>query len=189
MLRTVRLYGALAKKFGREFKYDVNSPREAVAALKATVPGFEAHMIEHSAPGYHVFTGKKNIGVNELTHPTNQVIRIVPAIVGSKKSGVLQTILGIVLVVVGVFTTIFGDYSGSVIQLGVSLIIGGVAQMLFAPPKPKNAGEREDPNNRPSYSFDGPVNTAQQGNCVPVGYGRLIVGSQVISAGMYVESL
>jgi predicted phage tail protein len=189
MLRTVRLYGALAKKFGREFKYDVNSPQEAVAALKATVPGFEAHLIEHSEPGYHVFTGKENIGVDQLAHPTNQVIRIVPAIVGAKKSGTLQTILGIVLVVVGVFTTIFGDYSGSVIQLGVSLIIGGVAQMLFAPPKPKTAGEREAPNNRPSYSFGGPVNTAQQGNCVPVGYGRLIVGSQVISAGMYVESL
>jgi predicted phage tail protein len=187
MLRTVRLYGALAKKFGREFKYDVNSPLEAVAALKATVPGFEAHMIEHSAPGYHVFTGKENIGVDQLAHPTNQVIRIVPAIVGSKRSGTLQTILGIVLVVVGVLGSEFG--LGFLVQPGIAMIIGGVAQMLFAPPKPKTAGEREDPNNRPSYSFDGPVNTAQQGNCVPVGYGRLIVGSQVISAGMYVESL
>lgn len=186
-LRTVRLYGALAKKFGREFKYDVNSPMEAVAALKATVPGFEAHLIEHSAPGYHVFTGRENIGVDQLSHPTNQVIRIVPAIVGAKKEGVLQTILGIVLVVVGLFTW---WYDGTaIIQLGAALIIGGVSQMLFAPPKPKNAGERENPNNRPSYSFDGPVNTAQQGNAVPVGYGRLIVGSQVISAGMYVSSL
>lgn len=189
MLRTVRLYGVLAKKFGRKFQFDVNSPKEAVAALRATVPGFEAHLLEHSEPGYHVFTGKENIGVNQLEHPTNQDIRIVPAITGAKKGGVLQTILGVVLVVVGVFTTIFGDYSGSVIQLGVSLIIGGVAQMLFAPPKPKSAADRESPNNRPSYSFDGAVNTSQQGNPVPVGYGRLIVGSQVISAGMYVSSL
>lgn len=187
MLRRVRLYGALAKKFGREFHYDVNSPMEAVAALKATVPGFEAHMIEHSEPGYHVFTGRENIGVDQLEHPTNQVIRIVPAIVGAKKAGVLQVILGIVLVVVGLFTW-WGDGTAT-IQLGVSLILSGVAQMLFAPPKPKQAAEREDPSNRPSYSFDGPVNTAQQGNAVQVGYGRLIVGSQVISAGLYVSSI
>jgi predicted phage tail protein len=54
MLKTVRLYGHLARKFGREFKFHVTSPSEAVAALKATVPGFEAYMISHSAPGYHV---------------------------------------------------------------------------------------------------------------------------------------
>ena len=187
MLRTVRLYGVLAKKFGRQFKFDVNSPKEAVAALRATVPGFEAHLLEHSEPGYHVFTGKENIGIDQLDHPTNQDIRIVPAITGAKKGGVLQTILGVILVVVGVFTSWGGGLG--LTQLGVSLIVGGVAQMLFAPPKPKQAAERENPNNRPSYSFDGAVNTSQQGNPVPVGYGRLIVGSQVISAGMYVSSL
>ena len=184
MLRTVRLYGVLAKKFGRQFKFDVNSPKEAVAALRATVPGFEAHLLEHSEPGYHVFTGKENIGVDQLHHPTNQDIRIVPAITGAKEGGVLQTILGIVLVVVGVWFM-----QPNITALGVSLIVGGVAQMLFAPPKPKQASERENPNNRPSYSFDGAVNTSQQGNPVPVGYGRLIVGSQVISAGMYVSSI
>lgn len=177
----------LAKKFGRKFTFDVNSPKEAVAALRATVPGFESHLLEHSEPGYHIFTGKENIGVDQLNHPTNQDIRIVPAITGAKKGGALQVILGIVLVVVGLFTW-WGDGTAT-IQLGAALILGGVSQMLFAPPKPKNAAERENPNNRPSYSFDGAVNTAQQGNAVPVGYGRLIVGSQVISAGMYVSSL
>ena len=54
-------------------------------------------------------------------------------------------------------------------------------------PQPKTPGAPERPENRPSYAFDGPVNTAAQGNPVPVCYGRLIVGSQVVSAGMMAE--
>ncbi|MEO6147182.1 MAG: hypothetical protein ABIT70_09045 [Sulfuriferula sp.] len=186
MLRTVRLYGHLAKKFGREFKYDVASPMEAIAALKATLPGFEAHLIEYSAPGYHVFTGRENIGVKQLSHPTNETIKIVPAVAGAKQ-GVLQTILGVVLIIVGVFTSEFGGEA--LINLGVAMVIGGVSQMLFAPPTPKDPGQNERADNRPSYSFNGAVNTAQQGNAVAVGYGRLIIGSQVIAAGLYVEPL
>ena len=186
MLRTVRLYGVLAKKFGRQFQFEVSSPKEAVAALRATVPGFESHLLENSEPGYHVFSGRENIGLNELDHPTNQVIRIVPAVAGAKKGGVLQIILGVVLLVIGYFIPVLAPYTT---PLGLSLIVGGIAQILFAPPSPKNSGERENPNNRPSYSFDGVVNTSQQGNPVPVGYGRLIVGSQVITGGLYVSSI
>ena len=32
--------------------------------------------------------------------------------------------------------------------------------------------------------FNGPVNTVSQGNPVPVGYGRLKIGSAVISSGL-----
>lgn len=186
MLRTIRLYGSLSRKFGREFHYDVASPAEAVAALKATLPGFEAYLVENSEPGYHLFTGRDNLGIDQLSNPTGDVIRIVPAVVGAK-AGTLQVILGAILVVVGVFTSWAGGTT--LIQLGAGLIISGLATMLFAPPKPKSASDRENPLNRPSYSFDGPVNTAQQGNPVGVGYGRMIIGSQVISAGLYVESL
>lgn len=183
MLTTVKLYGHLGKKFGREFRFDVRSPAEAVAALKATVPGFTEHLIEFSAPGYHVFTGRENVGIKEIAHPTNQPIKIVPVVAGAKQ-GVLQTILGAVLVVVGVWFE-----QPWLVNMGISMVLGGVAQMLFAPPPPKDPGQNERPENRPSYAFNGAVNTAQQGNPVAVGYGRLIIGSQVIAAGLYVEPL
>jgi predicted phage tail protein len=183
MLRTVRLYGHLAKKFGREFKYDVRSPAEAVAALKATLPGFTEYLIEFSAPGYHVFSGRENLGVKDLNNPANQTIKIVPAVAGAK-AGVLQTILGVVLIAVGVYFDI-----PIIAKLGLAMLVGGISQMLFAPPTPKDAGKNERADNQPSYSFNGAVNTAQQGNAVAVGYGRLIIGSQVVAAGIYVESL
>jgi predicted phage tail protein len=58
--------------------------------------------------------------------------------------------------------------------------------MLFSAPKPQNI---DRPANKPSYAFDGAVNTAAQGNPVPICYGRLIVGSQVVSAGLVTEPL
>jgi len=65
-------------------------------------------------------------------------------------------------------------------QIGMALILGGVSQLLFSPPQAQSV---ERPENKPSFAFDGPVNTMQQGNPVPICYGELIVGSQVISAG------
>lgn len=185
MLKTVRLYGHLGKTFGKTFKFDVKTPAEAVAALKATVPGFTEYMIQHSAPGYHVFTGKTNLGAEQLAYPAENVIKIVPVVSGAGgNGGFLQTILGIVLIVVGVWFN-----QPWLINIGISLTLGGIAQMLFAPPKPTAPEDRERSENKPSYAFDGPVNTSQQGNVVPVGYGRMIIGGQVITAGMYVESI
>jgi predicted phage tail protein len=67
--------------------------------------------------------------------------------------------------------------------MGASLVLGGIAQLLA--PTPKAA----DPSDKPSYLFNGPVQTSQQGYPVPVGYGELIVGGAVISAGSWSEDL
>ena len=42
---------------------------------------------------------------------------------------------------------------------------------------------KTEPDTR--YHFNGVVNTTAQGNPVPLGYGRMIVGSAVVSAGIY----
>ena len=70
--------------------------------------------------------------------------------------------------------------------IGWSLVLGGVAQLLFKPPELQNSDRTE---NQPSFAFNGAVNTVAQGNPVPVGYGRLIVGSQVISLGLHPDAM
>jgi len=72
-------------------------------------------------------------------------------------------------------------------SVGTAMILGGVAQMIAPTPKANEPSER--PENKPSYSFNGAVNTTAQGHPVPVGYGRLIVGSAVISAGIDVDEI
>ena len=61
--------------------------------------------------------------------------------------------------------------------------------MITQSEKPPAPAEREEASRRPSYVFDGAVNTVEQGHCVPVLYGELRIGSQIISAGISVEQL
>ncbi|EPT7000049.1 tail assembly protein [Cronobacter sakazakii] len=191
-LKTVRLYGALGARFGRVHRLVVASPAEACRALSVILPGFEQYMQTAHLRGlrFAVFRGKKNIGQDELKHNSGEEdIRIAPVIAGSKRGGVLQTILGAVLVVgalalgpVGI-GAIAGSTAMSIGLMGGSMMIGGVVQMLS--PQPGGLASRQDPDNAPSYAFGGPVNTTAMGNPVGLLYGEREIGGAIVSAGIY----
>ncbi len=189
-MRKVKLYGELAKKFGREFMLEVESVAEAVRALSANFPGFEKELMTAHLRGveYVVRADKRDVSEMELNNSLapQETIRIAPIAVGRKKGGVFQTIFGAILIVVGVVLNAFGQTWGTyLIQAGVALVAGGIIQMLI--PVPKTGDPSERPENKPSTYFDGAVNTMAQGHPVPLGYGKLMVGSAVISAGLTVE--
>jgi predicted phage tail protein len=182
-MRVVKLYGELGRRFGREFRLDVVTPAEAVRALCAVLRGFEQALRGHPH-GFHVLAGRRDVAERErLLEPAGEgePIKIVPATAGSKKGGILQTIIGVALVVVGFVTG-----QAWLVQIGAALALGGVAQMLT--PTPKTPGS-DSTDTAQSYYFSGPVNTSVQGGAVPVGYGRMIVGSSVISMGLSVQEL
>lgn len=191
-LKTVRLYGALGARFGQVHRLVVASPAEACRALSVILPGFEQYMQTAHLRGlrFAVFRGKKNIGQDELKHNSGEEdIRIAPVIAGSKRGGVLQTILGAVLVVgalalgpVGI-GAIAGSTAMSIGLMGGSMMIGGVVQMLS--PQPGGLASRQDPDNTPSYAFGGPVNTTAMGNPVGLLYGEREIGGAIVSAGIY----
>jgi len=182
----IMLYGHLGKTFGRVHKLDVKNPAEAVHALACTLDGFRKAVVDGGS--YRVLIGGDPEGtpVENLLDPVpvKKSIRIVPVIAGSAKA--LNIVLGAILIVVGSY---FGQ--GWMVNIGLSMVIGGVAQLLFAPKPAANSNNGvERVENKPSYSFDGAVNTAAQGNPVPLFYGGpLIIGSQVISAGLYTEQI
>ncbi|WP_340608136.1 tail assembly protein [Xenorhabdus bharatensis] len=185
-LRTIRLYGVLGTHFGRVHNLAVSTPQEAIRALSVRMKGFERFLLIAKAQGltFAVFNGKRNISREELMFSGQDDIRIAPIIIGSKNAGVFQTILGAVMVVAGAFlwATPFG---APMVMSGVGMMLGGVVQMLS--PMPGGLARREDPDNKPSYAFGGPVNTVAQGNPVPIGYGRRRIGGAIISAGIYAE--
>ncbi|HBX3772211.1 TPA: tail assembly protein [Klebsiella pneumoniae subsp. pneumoniae] len=189
----IELSGVLGKTFGKVHHRLISTIHEAGAALAATIPGFEKFMINSKEQGltFAVFRGKKNIGKDDLGFPvTGEVIRIVPVVIGSKKAGVLQTILGAVLVVVGaVMTYVSGGtaspLAASLMTSGAAMMLGGVVQMLS--PQPGGLARRESPENKASYAFGGVTNTASQGYPVGLLYGKRRIGGAIISAGIYVE--
>ncbi|EMN1418780.1 tail assembly protein [Klebsiella aerogenes] len=191
VMTRIELSGVLAKTFGRVHHRVIRTTQEAGVALAATIPGFERFMIDSKDKGltFAVFRGKTNIGPDDLGYPvTGDAIRIVPVIVGSKKAGLLQTILGAVIIaasaVYGYFTQDWGNAAYGMMS-GASMMAGGVVQMLS--PQPGGLARKESPDNKASYAFGGVTNTASQGYPVGLLYGKRRIGGAIISAGIYVE--
>lgn len=182
-VRTIRLYGKLGAQFGRVHRFVVGSPRDALRALIRMVPGFERELMTSKDRGvsYAVFVGKRNIDETQLAHPSGQDdIRIAP-LVGGRKGGLFAAIAGAVLFVAGAVSAYFGNpYAGQMMLMGASLAFGGISQMLSAHAAASNGTSGAT---KTSYYFNGADNVTSQGGPVPLLYGRMRVGSTVISMG------
>ena len=198
----VVLLGELGKKFGRRHRFEINNPAEAIRALCVNHQGFERRLLESADRGiaYRVVVGKEDVDAERLHDPSGrQQIKIVPVVAGAGgKFG--QVILGAALLGIawwnpaGIMATTLFSAGGTTVTLaslsvnvGLGLVLGGVAQMLS--PQPRTDSPTERPENQPSYAFNGAVNTTAQGQPVPIGYGKLVVGSAVISAGIDVDQV
>jgi predicted phage tail protein len=187
MLKTIRLYGVLGKKFGKEFKLAVESTREAVKALSVQVPGFEQFMLNAHEQGlaFAIFQDDENISEDQIDFDTGaNVIKIVPKVMGAGgNGGVLQLVLGAVLIVAGIFSFGAGTALGTAaIGAGAGMVVGGIAQMLT--PKADAQDQNQD-GNRANKSFGGAVTTIAQGNPVPILYGQREVGGFIVNAGQF----
>lgn len=189
---TILLSGRLARMFGREHRrqLDTGSTWEAFSALRNTVPGFREEIERAARHGqrYAVFRNRRNEGTDAFELGGTREIRIVPVLAGSKRGGMMQTIIGAVLVIAGVVLSPFtGGSSMTLTQIGAALMIGGVIQMLS--PQAKGLKGRQDTENQPSYAFGGAVNTTAMGNPVALGYGKRRIGGAIVSAGIYAEDI
>lgn len=188
MLKTIKLYGVLGKRFGKEFHLAVESTREAVKALSVQVPGFEQFMLTAHEQGlaFAVFQDDENISEDQIDFETGaKVIKIVPKVIGAGGNGVLQTILGAVMVVVGVVMLYIPGaqpFAASVIGAGIGMMVGGIAQMMM--PK-MDEGDQNQDGNRANKGFGGAVTTIAQGNPVPILYGQREVGGFIVNAGQF----
>tara|TARA_B100000519_G_scaffold71990_1_gene61990 strand:- start:245 stop:925 length:681 start_codon:yes stop_codon:yes gene_type:complete len=71
-------------------------------------------------------------------------------------------------------------------SIGASLVLTGIGNILSPTPGPL---DMKQASNLENFNFSGIVNTAQVGTPIPIAYGRLFVGSTVISSGMDVDQL
>lgn len=188
-MKIIKLYGILAQKFGKEFHLAVDSTKEAMRALCVQIQGFEQFMMNAHLQGlnFAVYHDDVNIGESELEMAhSSKVIKIVPQVIGAGgNNGVLQVVLGVVLVVVGYFT--FGATSGygmALIGAGIGLMAGGIAQMMM--PKVDTEDKNQD-GNKANKGLGGAVTTVAQGNPVPILYGEREVGGFIVSASQRPE--
>ena len=200
MLKTLTLKGVAAKKFGRVHRFHVADIREMLRAMCSQVPGFKKYMsnAHHSGVRFAFFKDGENIGVEEFElTSTASDFTMMPVIEGAKQGGVLQIVIGAVALVAAFFTAggslalwgaamSAGAISATTVLtgIGLSMMLGGVVQMLT--PQPKiNIGASSSTDNKPNYAFGAPVNTVAMGYPVPLLYGQREIGGAIISAGLF----
>lgn len=212
MLRTVHLHGAAAQRFGGPFRFDVASPVECIRALSAQLSDFQAFLKQADWKIVRgIWGGGREIVIEELGLQFGRVtdLHLVPLPAGAAKGkGIGKVVAGVAIAIAAVALSIpsgggsialgaaalgpvagFSVSFGSIALAGVGIALGGVSQLLAKTPQVKGYSGREAADvNKPSFLFNGPVNTVVQGSTIPVLCGRRIrVGSVVASAGIFTE--
>lgn len=197
---TVRLHGHLEESYGSEFKFEARTVREVIDALQANFDDFTEEFIKDE----RAYTIVVDAEAQELTGcvlplKSDSTIDIVPVIAGA--GGFFKSLA---LIIIGAALIWFAPYIagallpgisgttlslisfgamtatelavvGAVTAIGAGLLLSGVASLLAGPDGPDGAGEKASSLNRTD-------NIVGQGLPVPIGYGRLMIGSVVLSA-------
>ena len=183
-MTTITLHGILAKEFGDVFNMKIYRAINTVKAIGANRKSFEKRIFELAREGFNytiIVDGKNITQLEELNiQKEPQQIDLVPLIIGSGGFALVAAIIG------GAATggaVAFGTYGALAFIAGsaINMVVSIGLQMLLAP-KP-DAGPDISATTKAlseSFTFSNKANLASQGSPVPVGYGRLKVGSQLI---------
>lgn len=180
----IRLFGFLRKKYFKEQSYllDRGDTKEAAKAIDVNHPGFARDLVEAESRGlrFAVYKNGKNISEGELEMGGARELWFVPVVAGSKRAGLLQTVLGAALIIASSFAS--GGLAAGLMGAGVANVAGGVIQMLS--PQAKGLSQSAAPENLPSYAFGSAKNTTASGNPVPICIGERRWGGAIISASI-----
>ena len=198
-LKVVKVYGALRKRLGQcRFEFDVATPAQAIKALCVNFPGLEKWLIdsEQDGVGYRVAIGREKVteeNVAPLLMPFSdrEVFSITPVVAGAGR-GAGQIFAGLGIIAASVFIPGLGlGLSGALVTkvglFGGALLLGGIAQAIS--PQPELNSTLDESVQLESFTFSNVVNTSRQGMPCPIAYGRVFVGSAVLSSGLDVDQV
>ena len=189
-LTRVVLHGSLGKAVGREeWSLQISSANEALHAINAqTQDSVRKYFLntKNAYGRYKVLVNEKEVSpsselseLNELSLNREDFKRldVIPVLEGADWMDMLGTFGG--------FFIFAGASNPYTAMLGLMLMTLGISNLLSQPPAMPEMRQMLNPSSDPqalanSYIFGGPVNVINEGGPVPIGYGRLIVGSQVI---------
>lgn len=180
-MTNVYIHGLLAKEFGRKFKFSLGRPKDVVSAIDANKKGFTNRIIELAKRGAHYSIVVDGIVANKfsLERGAPKDIHIIPAIAGS--AGVV-TAIGVILYAAALYAPEY--LVVYLVALGSVALSYGITNLMQKNNKPDSVGSASATANalNKSFLFSNGENVAEQGNPLPIGYGRLRIGSAVIQS-------
>ena len=187
----VKLLGELGRTFGRSYEFMAESPKDIMSALCNQLAGFKQFMIEahERGIGFKVIDGDpEGMDYANFVMGCRKLI-IAPVISGGGDIG--RILLGVALVALAFIPGIGTATSAAIaagtakagftvigsimFNLGVGLILTGIASLLTPPVETPKETERKD-----SYLFDRATELTSQGAPVPLLYGRFLAESPLI---------
>ena len=185
-MKTIHLHGELAEKFGAEpIELEVATAAMMTRGLISRFGNEFRQIVREGTFELLCIKGDKKTYVTDEMTATMYLdadeIHFTPVAAGSGRFG--QIIVGVILIVVGVYFNI-----PVLTQAGIGMVLGGVVQLLTPVPN-VDALSNERPDSAPSFLFNGAVNVYEQGGPVPLVYGRFKAGSVIVSAGFSTERM
>jgi predicted phage tail protein len=160
----INLHGILKYEFGEVMPLSITRTKEIIDAIDTVKKDFRARIYELARQNIHfniIADGESVKDLNQLEMKKNfKQIDIVPVIAGAI------------------------DPVTIIIQIAI-LIISMAIQYAMRPKPPKIEQQQlqsEVSSQKGSFIFSNRANLTQQGQSVPVGYGRLRIGSSTIQA-------
>lgn len=205
-LTKIKLHGRLGETVGKsEWELYVSSTREALIAINAlsgrrllkslmesNKKREKYHVLingrdfasEKEIKGYETREDIENIKNSELCLQSQSLktIDIIPAIEGAGEG-----FMSFLAIVVGILLIVLSQGNPALIMAGIGLIAAGITTLMMSPPVFEPIREIEGKS--ASFLFDGPQQTEREGGPVPIGYGEMMIGSQVIAASYSIEDV
>ena len=174
----IRLHGELARRHGKVWHMDIESPAEAIRALRSQCKGFLNTIRELTSKGlvFRVRTKSHDYGNEDLamTVGRNQRIDFIPIVHGAAAG--VRFVVGAVLVA-STFLPGSPTFGNPIAQsIGISLMMGSVIEWLTPVPTPSRGNTAME-----SWTMSGATNTAQEGAVIPVVYGEVVTGGVPVS--------
>jgi len=180
-MTTVSLAGRLGEIVGANFSFKTRTLREVLAAIESNTGRLRSYFGNNGKRRFAIFINGKEIdpSAGENVDVRNKKVLIIPILMGAvvvTTKAIVAAIMvkGASAMAVKVATFVVGTILSAALSFGVSMLMS----KLMAPDDP-------DIRNTSSFVFGQAENVSRQGVVVPVGYGRMIIGSRVISVNLF----
>tara|TARA_R110002020_G_scaffold116311_3_gene266659 strand:+ start:403 stop:1200 length:798 start_codon:yes stop_codon:yes gene_type:complete len=179
----IKMHGIFGERIGKEFNLAVKSVPEAFHAINTITNGawqrFQCDMVNDSLK-YNVLVNEKELNLNELSDLDSSNVHKDES-VDLVKNSELNLIPKGGLKSIDIVPSVEGQMGWIAATIALIVITTIITLALMKPPAFQAFKEIEDTKKGSSYLFDGPKNTVNEGGPIPLGYGRVVAGSQVIA--------
>jgi len=177
-MTTVSLEGRLGHIVGSKFSFKTRTLKEVLDAIEANTGKLRSYLHQNGKRMFAIFVDGKELdpSISLNTNVKDKNVVIIPLLFGAFVASITAALTASMAVGLAktVATFVIGTVLGAALSFGISMLISKIMK-------------QDDPEtlNTSSFLFGQAENVTKQGVVVPVGYGRMQVGSRVISVNLF----